>query len=283
MKMRPRTLPVKISSTEDLRPRHSNCSTSCKPTRRIMPRKPPCGCAPASASSAAKMAAKPSGVTGFSRNSAAPLSRQVLRLSSVASPGQHRHLLAGVGAAQQLEKLYPIHHRHADVQHHHVHAQLGQQRQRLRMILRREDVPPPVRHLREQPWMLVRNPHRRPRTGTLSVCWFRADMARQPALTVACPRRDPPAASERAPARPARPPTAPPRPGRATCARAPARPGARPAGPGPRRRLGADRGPGRTESPGTGSPPACGASRRRKPTSRLPRAREQPRVPPRPG
>ena len=63
---------------------------------------------------------------------------------------QHHHLLAGVGAAQQLEKLDPIHHRHADVQHHHVHAQLGQQRQRLRVIFRREDVPPPARHFREQ-------------------------------------------------------------------------------------------------------------------------------------
>ena len=60
-------------------------------------------------------------------------------------------MLARVRAAQQLEKLCPIHHRHADVQHHHVHAQLGQQRQRLRVILRREYVPPPARHFREQP------------------------------------------------------------------------------------------------------------------------------------
>ena len=116
-----------------------------------MPRKPPCGCAPASASSAAKMAAKPSGATGFSRNSAAPLSRQVLRLSSRRLARQHHHLLAGVRAAQQLEKLDPIHHRHADVQHHHIHAQLGQQRQRLRVVFRRENVPPPARHFREQP------------------------------------------------------------------------------------------------------------------------------------
>ena len=65
--------------------------------------------------------------------------------------GQHHHLLARVGVAEQLEKLDPIHHRHADVQHYHVHPKLGQQDQRLRVIFRRENVPPPACPLREQP------------------------------------------------------------------------------------------------------------------------------------
>ena len=160
-----------------------------------MPRKPVCGFALASASSAVKMATKPSRATGFSRKSPAPFSRQVLRRSSLASPVNMTTCWPGWVRPSNWRNSIPSISGMPMSSTTTSTRSLAQQRQRLRVVFGREHVPPPACHFRKQLLDAGKEPrivvHKQERFPFDDFAWHHVRMGQQSGCQTVCSRAEP--------------------------------------------------------------------------------------------
>ena len=146
--MRPRTLLVKISSTDDFRPalhvQHLLQADAAHHAAEALLRQRLCERVERRESGGKSLG----GNQLFEKQRCAAVQAGFATLFCGAA-GQDDYGLAGMGALQQSQELEPVHHGHVEVQHYDIHSLLLQERQRLGVVFRRKNLPRPAGHLGE--------------------------------------------------------------------------------------------------------------------------------------